>query len=700
MNDHLHIIFAPMFSAGLLQALGFTALMLTGYALYRRTKGAVWRGLLFALILLTLCNPSLIAEQREPLKDTALLVVDDSASMQIGDRAAQSATAFTAITKKLGTFPDLDTDVLHVNGGEETDLFHAIEQKLSTLPHDRLAGIIAITDGQIHDKLETALSTPFHALLAGHQGEFDRRLIIKEAPAYGIVGKTVSLTVRVEDAPKDYSDTAELSLILDKGKAQSITVPVGKDVPLDIPVDHPGQNLFVLSTPAVPNEITSINNTAVANVNGIRDRLRVLLVSGQPHIGGRTWRNFLKADPAVDLIHFTILRSPMKMDATPSTEMALIAFPVHELFETKLKSFDLIILDRFRQQSLVPDEYLENIAKYVNDGGALLVSSATEEGIPPLTFSPLARVLPTEPTGKLLTGSFVPELSEAGQRHPVTSALTQNAPRANWGPWFRQIDSRVRAGEVLMTGLNNQPLLVLSHVGQGRVAQFLSDQFWLWARNYGGERLRPEGAQSETGIARGGPQAELLRRIAHWLVQEPELDETALRAHGQATDDGWQLVVTKQSLHEPNSTVTITDPQGQTSQATLEAGKQPGVLTLSVPVAQTGLYHIKDDTQDINAMVGPVNAPEFGEMRATPEKIAAIVSSSGGGIHWLEDNADGPELRRVSATGPANGWNWIGLRQNGQYRIIGSKAYPLLPPWALITILLAAAFWVWRREGK
>lgn len=680
--NHLHITFAPLISASLLQLLGFIALALTTYALYRHAKGALWRGAALALLLLTLANPSLITEQREPLKDTVLVVADDSASMQIGDRTGQSQTALDALTKKLGAFPDLTTEVIHVKGSEQTDLFHAVEEKLSSLPKDRLAGVIAITDGQIHDKMQAQLTMPFHAMLAGHAKEFDRRLIIKEAPAYGMVGKRISLVVRIEDQPNTKTDSAELSLIFDKGKSQTITVPVGKDIPLDIPVDHAGQNLVVFSTPAVEGEVTNLNNITSTTINGIRDRLRVLLVSGQPHIGGRTWRNFLKADPAVDLVHFTILRSPMKMDATPNTEMALIAFPVHELFDEKLKSFDLIILDRFRQQSLVPDEYLENIAKYVENGGALLVSSATEEGIPPLTFSPLARILPTEPSGKLLTGKFIPGLSESGQRHPVTSSLSQLTPRENWGPWFRQIGNHARKGEVLMTGLNTEPLLVLDHVGQGRVAQILSDQFWLWARNYQG----------------GGPQAELMRRLAHWLVQEPELDETALRGHSEHNDNGWHLALTKQSLHDTSNTVTITDPTGQTSQVILTASKLPGVLSATVPVTQIGLYHIKDDSQEINVLVGASNSPEFGEMRATEEKLKAAAPNSS--IHWLEDYSNGPDVHRISANAVDSGRNWIGLRQNGQYRITGSTAYPLLPAWVFISLVLAIVFWAWRREGR
>ncbi len=682
MSGHLHIVFAPFLPWVWLDIFAVVAALITFYALFHRARGSAGRGIILALLLLTLANPSVITEQREPLKDTALIVVDDSSSMKIGGRATQADAALQDVTKNLSAFNDLDTEIIHVKGGEETDLFRAITQKLSSIPRDRLAGVIAVTDGQIHDKPETPLNAPFHALIAGHRNEIDRRIIVKEAPAYGLVGKSVSLTLHIEDEPKNQSDNAAVTFRRDNGDFETVNMPVGKDIPFSVPVDHAGQNLFVFSTDALPGELTPINNTAAVTINGIRDRLRVLLVSGQPYIGGRSWRNFLKADPAVDLIHFTILRSPMKMDATPNTELALIAFPAHELFAVKLKSFDLVIFDRFRQQSLVPDDYLQNIASYVENGGALLISSSTDEGIPPLTQSPLARVLPTEPTGKLLTGAFIPDLTEAGQRHPVTNALTTDRPRDKWGHWFRQLDARARKGEVLMTGLNNQPLLVLDHVGQGRVAQFLSDQFWLWSR----------------GFETGGPQAELLRRVAHWLVQEPELSETALRAHGETTDNGWQLVITKQSLHDTSAAVTVTDPQNNSTQVTLTPAKQAGVLTATIPVPQTGLYHLKDKDGEILAIVGATDAPEFGAMRAAEDKISPVTKASGGGIVWLDDHV--PDIRRTNAGAAQQGWGWIGLKKNDQYRVTGSKAYSLLPPWLMIVVLLAAVMGMWRREGS
>jgi len=682
MNEHLRLVFAPFLPVSALWTLAALALLLTLYAFLRGARGSVLRGVAFALLLLALANPSLIEEERAPLKDTALLVIDDSASMKIGDRATQAAVALDHVIKKLAAFSDLDIETLHVKGATETDLFHAIDAKLGAMPRERLAGIVAITDGQIHDDPEAKLSASLHVLLAGHKNEIDRRLIIKQAPAYGIVGKNAALVLRIEDAPKAQNETAAITFRRDDGTQGSFSMPVGKDVKFDMPIAHAGRNLFAFSTDALPDELTPINNSAAVTVNGIRDRLRVLLVSGEPHIGGRTWRNLLKSDPAVDLIHFTILRSPDKLDAIPNNQLSLIAFPVHELFETRLKSFDLVIFDRFRQKSLVPDDYLANIANYVEQGGALLVSNAADQNIPPLTLSPLARILPAEPTGKLLTGAFVPNISEIGKRHPVTDSLETVSSREKWGSWFRQVEARAE-GDVLMTGANGAPLLVLSHVGKGRVAQFLSDQFWLWARDYKG----------------GGPEAELLRRTAHWLVGEPELDETALNAEvTPAEDGGWQIAITKHSLHKDSATVEVTGPDGVSLSVLLAPGKQPGILEGAYHASDIGLYHLKSGEDEMLVMAGPANATEFGAMVSSDEKLKPYAETSGGGIFWLEDRL--PEIRRTSASEAQHGANWLGLRRNGQYRVSGSKAFPLWPAWLAVIVLLGALMLGWRYEGK
>ena len=144
-----------------------------------------------------------------------------------------------------------------------------------------------------------------------------------------------------------------------------------------------------------------------------------------------------------------------------------------------------------------------------------------------------------------------------GRRHPVTEDLPGAGTAGrdpSWGRWFRQVEARARHGTVVMTGDRGEPLLVLDRVGKGRVAQLLSDQMWLWARGFEG----------------GGPQAELLRRLAYWLMKEPDLEENDLRA----TIDGDRLVVTRQSLEPDDRPVTVTAPDGTTSSLTLAAGQR------------------------------------------------------------------------------------------------------------------------------
>lgn len=686
MTNHLHIIFAPLLPAAGLVALAVAAAVMSGFALHRRARGALGRAALFTLLLLALANPSLVGEKREALKDTALLVIDDSASMKLGDRAAAAARAEDSVARKLAGFPDLDVETLQVAGEDETDLFRAIERKRATLPADRLAGIIALTDGQVHDRPVVGFSVPFHALIAGHKNEIDRRLMIKASPAYGLVGQKATLTLRVEDEPKAQGGKAMVTLTRDDGTTQTMNVPVGEDVPVEVAVNHAGSNSLAFEVEPLPQELTPLNNVAMTTINGIRDRLRVLLVSGEPNNGGRNWRNLLKADPAVDLIHFTILRSPFKDNAVPNAELALIAFPSREIFDTKLKSFDLVIFDSFSGRLLIPEAYLANIAGYVEGGGALLVADATGEQAAELSRSPLARVLPTTSRGELLTGPFVPALTEAGKRHPVTARLGEAMPQNLWAPWYRQVDARAEgaAGETVLTGLGQKPLLVLAHVGRGRVAQFLSNQFWLWARQY----------------PQGGPEAELLRRTAHWLVQEPDLDEAALRASAERTEGGWQIRIAKQSLHDDTANVTVTGPDNQPLQVKLVAGDEAGTLRAALPVKEAGLYRIKDEAHDILVMAGNQNVPEFGAMAATENVLAPIAKSSGGAVLWLADHPDGPDIRRTNKDGAQSGWGWIGLKKNGQYRVTGSEVYPLWPAGAALAFLLAVAMGAWRREGR
>ena len=691
------VAFAPLVPWVMIAASAVIAVLILALGAWRRARGLVWRGAVIAILLAILANPALVEEKRTPQRDVAVLMLDESPSQTIGDRAAASEAALADIQTKLAQARDLDVRVVRTGkpqpgaGDDGTRLFTALNRELADVPRQRLAGVMMITDGQVQDipsgdaKAAAAqLGAPLHVLLSGHPGEGDRRLVVKEAPSFGLVGKEVPLTVRVEDLPeaKDVS-AADAKLIWrkDGGVPHTQLVPVGRDVPLSIPIDHGGPNVLELEVEAGPQELTLINNRAAVVVNGVRDRLRVLLVSGEPHAGERVWRNILKSDPSVDLVHFTILRPPEKQDGTPIRELSLIAFPIRELFDVKLSEFDLIIFDRYSRRGVIPQAYIQNVVNYVRKGGAFLEATGPSFGTPMSLFrTPLGEILPTEPTGNVEEEGFKPALTELGWRHPVTAGLPgagDPGGTPSWGRWFRQVDARVHHGSTLMTGDHGEPLLVLDHPGEGRVAQLLSDQMWLWARGFEG----------------GGPQAELLRRLAYWLMKEPDLEENDLRA----SVDGDRLTVTRQSLEPADKPVTVTAPDGSSSELKLtptHGGQSVGTLAVN----QMGLYRITDGTRTALAAAGPLNPVEFADVRATPEKLAPIVTASGGGTYWIGDGT--PEIRRVASGRATAGHGWLGLRENEDYVVAGFTETPLLPGIAALLLALATLIAAWRREGR
>jgi hypothetical protein len=454
-------------------------------------------------------------------------------------------------------------------------------------------------------------------------------------------------------------------------------------VPVNVTIDHGGPNVFELSVDAGPHELTLDNNRAAFVVNGVRDRLKVLLVSGEPHQGERTWRNILKSDPSVDLIHFTILRPPEKQDGTPIRELSLIAFPIRELFDVKLHEFDLIIFDRYRHRSILPPVYLENIARYVRDGGALLEAAGPSFGTPMSLYrTPLGAVLPAEPTGNVYEQGFLPRVTTVGERDPVTADLPgdsgdgKNPP--SWGRWFRHVEAEPHRGVTVMSGYEGKPLLVLDREGKGRVAQLLSDQMWLWTRGFEG----------------GGPQSELLRRVVYWLMKEPDLEENDLRA----TVEGNRLVVTRQSLEPDDRPVQITGPGGRLETLKLTPS-HGGESTGSLPISESGLYRVSDGTRTTLAAAGALNPIELADVRTTDQKLKGAVEATGGGIFWVGPGTV-PEARRVDPDRGAAGRNWMGFRANGDYIVTGVKEIPLLPGFLALLLALGAFIAAWRREGR
>jgi hypothetical protein len=682
---------SPALPWWLLIALALAGTAIVALGIIRRARGAWLRAASFAVLLAWLAGPVLVRETRQGLRDIALMVVDQSDSMQVADRTKLADATATALRQQAAAMPDLELRQITVpeHGNNGTQLWPDVTRALAEIPQDRLAGIIAVTDGQVHDLPTAVPPAPVHALITARSEEWDRRVRVIEAPSYGIVGRSLNLRVVIEDlghsAPPPGA-TATLTLRRDGAPAVTQSVPVGEPQTIPIDITRAGPSVIELSTDPVSGEASPLNNRAVVQINGVRDRLRVLLVSGEPNQDERTWRRLLKSDPAVDLVHFTILRPPERDDLTPLNELALIAFPTRELFQDKLSSFDLIVLDRFTDRGILPHSYLRNIAQYVRHGGALLLTAGPEFASPEsLDQTPLADVFPAHQSSSgtgVINGAFRPQVTALGQRHPVTEALAGanlGDQAASWGPWYRAIGSEDVQGQVVMTGPSGAPLLVLSHEGQGRVAMLLSDQIWLWSRGHMG----------------GGPQAELLRRVAHWAMGEPELDEERLSAHITAK----RLSVERRTVEgAAASTATITPPDGPKTDLALTQtapGRADGGMAASTP----GVWRVEDGDRVAFAAAGQDNPLEFADLRATADKIGNLVHKSGGGVIWLASTG-APRLVRVGEGQNAAGAGWIGLRQRGAHLVTGVETVPLLPVWFALPLLLGLALAAWRREAK
>jgi hypothetical protein len=687
---NLGLSFAPLVSAQILWAAIVVAAVLALLLFVSRSRGATMRAVGLALIVLALANPSFTREDRDPLSSVAVVVVDQSPSQTFGDRARQTEEARKAVVERLSRVPGLDVRVVEAgqSDGESdgTRLFTALGSTLSDVPADRIAGAIMITDGRVHDvPADTGalgFAAPVHALITGNKNERDRRVALIAAPRFGIVGQTQSITYEVEDhGVRERS--ASVTVRRDGDLVETRTVPVGVPQRVDIPIPHGGANIVEIEAAPLAGELTPVNNRVVVNIDGVRDKLRVLLVSGEPNAGERTWRNLLKSDASVDLVHFTILRPPEKQDGTPINELSLIAFPTNELFQRKIGEFQLIIFDRYARQGVLPMIYFDNINRYVRDGGAVLVAAGPDYASRTSIWrTPLNAILPAEPSGSVTEGSFHARLTELGKRHPVTRDLDGSATdQPHWSQWFRLVDTANATGTAVMQGPDNKPLLVLSREGEGRVALLLSDQLWLWARGFQG----------------GGPHLDLLRRLSHWLMKEPELEEEPLRL----TVSGHQLMVRRQTMAETVSDVTLTSPSGATQTLKL-AATELGAWQASVAANELGLWRATDGKLNALINIGPVNPREFTEVTSTTDVVAPIANATGGDSRRLDEGSgvNVPRILAVRSGDTYKGEDWIGLKMRDASVVRGIGVLPVFAGFLGLLLLVGSLAATWAREGK
>jgi hypothetical protein len=684
------IAFSPLVPDAVLWAAVAVAAAIVILLFVGRTRGAAVRALALALMVAALANPSLTREDRDPLTSVAVVVVDKSPSQDFGERTAQTAAARAALVTRLQRVPGLELRVVEAGQADgETDgtrLFQALAATLSDVPPERVAGAFMITDGRVHDVPAEVgalgFAAPLHALITGTPDERDRRVVLVAAPRFGIVGQQQTVSFRVEDTGAP-AGRAQVKISRDGETLDQRTVTTGQTVEVQIAIPHAGPNIVEIEASPLERELTTVNNRAVVSIDGVRDKLRVLLVSGEPHSGERTWRNLLKSDANVDLVHFTILRPPEKQDGTPINELSLIAFPTRELFQQKINEFQLIIFDRYARQGVLPIIYFDNIAKYVREGGAVLVAAGPDYASQTSIWrTPLDQILPAEPTGRMTETPFRATLSDAGRRHPVTRGLEGgNDDPPHWSRWFRLVDTKTANGTTVLQGPDAKPLLLLSREGEGRVALLLSDHIWLWARGYEG----------------GGPHLDLLRRLSHWLMKQPDLEEEALRLIVR----GRELTVQRQTMADAVDPVTLTAPSGASRTLALSSS-EPGVWKSAVQANELGLWRATDGKLTALVNVGPANPREFSEVTSTPDVIAPLANATGGDSRRVTD-ASGINMPRIVAVRSSDtykGEDWLGVKMRDASVVRGIGVLPMFAGLLGLLLLIGSLAATWAREGR
>jgi uncharacterized membrane protein len=579
--------------------LGLGLATLAGIALamlsVRRELSARRRWTLWGLRILAgitalffLVEPGLRKLQVARVKSRVAVLVDRSASMGFPveskgqSRSAQAADELDALAPEMEALRDryafelygFDPELSPVSAGTlrtqparggRTDLLAALRaaatgQGGSTAR--KLSGILLFSDGADNSELSTGLSprtraaieelgVPISTFALGKSGLKDLAIETVKVDEFAFVRN--SITAEVEVRGRGFKGQPTKVVLRREG-----TVIATRDIRFEsdddvqtvtftFTPDQTGRFVYTLAVPVFPEEAVSDNNTRSFALKVIRDRVRVLLVAGRPSWDERFLRGLLRQDPNVELISFYILRN--QADVTGATnderELSLIPFPMREIFQEKLDTFDVVIFQNFgySEPGLSIASYESGLANYVKNGGALLLIGGDRSfSEAPGRFGMLADALPVEAALPADVQPFKARLTPEGQRHPVTAlgGASQSSESA-WAslPAIPGINlTRAKSGATVLlehpfatVDGRAAPLLALWDYGRGRSLALTTDGSWYWAF-----------------VAHGsGSQSRYYERFwsnaLRWLVRDPDLTTLQVVADPPSVEPGKPVAV-------------------------------------------------------------------------------------------------------------------------------------------------------------
>ncbi len=682
----MEVNFYPLFSYESTFLISLIFILILALYFYFYLKNFFLRIFIFLILLILVFNPLINSMRKLHHKDILIVMYDKTQSVIETKKIDQLIKVKKNIKDIIVDEEKLEIVEIEVNnlnnkdGKIQTKIITNVQKAFQKLEKNRVAGVIIVTDGIIHDldKIEEDfIDIPIHFFLLGNKNERDRSIITENIPEYAVVGKPIDFMFKIID--ENFQEEVSASFILDGMQILTKTFITNINHQIKLPINHAGENLLEIKINNHPNEITFANNYKVFKINGIHEKLRVMLISGEPNMGLRNWRNILNSDPSIELLHFTILRPPSKRDLTPVKELALIPFPSQELFSADISKFSLIILDQYTLQGILPKKYLDNIVDYVIGGGAILNISGQEYlSDRSLLNSSLVNILPTRPE-EFFIGPFLPSLTELGKRHPITNTLEKAFKENKWGKWFSFIKANKISGQTLMSA-NKYPLLIINEVSQGRVAQILSDQSWVWNKDRENK----------------GPLVELLRNTIHWLLKTPELQENYLNV----IKNNNFITLNLNSLNEGDTSAIITSPSGENLFVLMKDNKN-GSLFGKFESTEYGKFNIKVNDIEKDFFIGITDSKELEKVSSSSFLINSFFEKNKQylySITWLGDSI--PKIVKVFNKNNIAGSNWVGLLEKKVQKndtFINKE----LINWSLIMpLLLLLLFMCWYRENR
>ncbi len=559
-------------------ALGLVVLWLA-WSNLRQLDSLRQRAALFGLraalvlgLLLAVLQPTWVTERSRPRDRVFAVLIDQSRSMDRGDRADVSrrvaarvpvqgsrrhfAFASGLVRANPGRGPTTPASASPGEGGPglpprargDTDIGGALATLAGPARPDGLAGVVVISDGldprlargvpEVAREAVAALAVPVHTVaIASPKPRPDLDVIAVRASPYAFVRNQLPLEIDLHvQGFAGASGSTRLTVLLD---GEPLTT---REIPLDGPTERTvqvavqpkaiGAHVLSVDVAPLPEEVTRVNNRAHRPLHVVRDRTRVLLLAGHPSWDTRFLRAHLRADPAVDLVSFYIMVGRGGGVFVRGADTSLIPFPTEQLFGEALDDFDLVIFQDFDFAPFGITRHLPRLRRWVQEGGAYAVTggveSMTSGGWDRSSLSawfPLRMALPTQGDQGWTPGTFQPKRTDVGRAHAVTRLADDGA--ANDAIWQRLrlaghntlLTPRDHAA-VLVHGPDASPLLTLAGLGRGRIAVLATDSLWTWAF--------PEGDVAQRDLVRSAYH-RLLTRLRGWLLRDPAYASVRVR---------------------------------------------------------------------------------------------------------------------------------------------------------------------------